>query len=528
MKKIKVDNAIIMAAGLSSRFVPLSLEKPKGLFNVKGEVLIERQIKQLQDAGINDITVVVGYKKETFFYLEEKFGVKLITNENFMTKNNIETLYLVRHKLNNTYICSSDDYFVNNPFSLYETNSFYSAEHVDKATNEWYMLKDKDDNLIKVEKFGDEGDIMLGAAFFDESFSRTFVPLIEKAHNSGVYDNDLWEQLLADNLDKLPKMKVKVYPKGTIFEFDSLDELRTFDPKYINNTDSKIMKNITKVFSCDESDIKNFKVMNNGLTNTSFVFEISGKKYVYRHPGDGTDAIISRPHEKKALEIAKEIGIDPTFIYMDENDGWKISSYIGNTRYPDYKSFEDSKRILKVLRSLHKRNYSVDWIFTPFEESKKYENLVLKKGKIEIADFNELKNNVEKCYKRTQGDGVKMCFCHSDTYAPNWMLTDDKTILIDWEYAGNADPGCDIGCYIMDAMYSVEESKAFIKEYLGPDYTDALMFHYLAYVAIVSYCWFVWALYRESSGAVVGEAVHKWYTMAKRYSSYLVNKQESL
>ena len=57
----KVENAVIMAAGLSSRFAPISYEKPKGLLKVRGEVLIERQIRQLQEAGISDITVVVGY-----------------------------------------------------------------------------------------------------------------------------------------------------------------------------------------------------------------------------------------------------------------------------------------------------------------------------------------------------------------------------------------------------------------------------------------------------------------------------------
>ena len=41
----KVDNAIILAAGLSSRFAPISYEKPKGLLRVRGEVLIERQIE---------------------------------------------------------------------------------------------------------------------------------------------------------------------------------------------------------------------------------------------------------------------------------------------------------------------------------------------------------------------------------------------------------------------------------------------------------------------------------------------------
>ena len=43
----KVDNAIIMAAGTSSRFAPLSYEMPKALIEVKGEILIERQIRQL-------------------------------------------------------------------------------------------------------------------------------------------------------------------------------------------------------------------------------------------------------------------------------------------------------------------------------------------------------------------------------------------------------------------------------------------------------------------------------------------------
>ena len=68
----KVDNAVIMAAGMSTRFVPISLEKPKGLLVVKNEVLIERQIEQLQEAGIRDIVIVLGYKKEAFFYLESK------------------------------------------------------------------------------------------------------------------------------------------------------------------------------------------------------------------------------------------------------------------------------------------------------------------------------------------------------------------------------------------------------------------------------------------------------------------------
>ena len=56
--------AVILAAGKSNRFAPFTYEKPKGLFRVRGEILIERQIEQLQEAGIDKIYVVVGFMKE--------------------------------------------------------------------------------------------------------------------------------------------------------------------------------------------------------------------------------------------------------------------------------------------------------------------------------------------------------------------------------------------------------------------------------------------------------------------------------
>ena len=96
LEPYRVDNAIIMAAGASSRFAPLTFEQPKGLLRVRGEVLVERQIRQLKEAGIPDITVVVGYMKERFFYLEDKFGVHIVVNEEYTSRHNNSTLMLVR------------------------------------------------------------------------------------------------------------------------------------------------------------------------------------------------------------------------------------------------------------------------------------------------------------------------------------------------------------------------------------------------------------------------------------------------
>ena len=527
LKPYKVDSAIIMAAGMSSRFVPLSLEKPKGLLQVKGEVLIERQIEQLKASGINNIVLVLGYKKEAFFYLESKYdGLKLIINPEYNTKNNTYTLFLAQDHIRNSYICSSDDYFVENPFEEYVFQSYYAAQHVTEKTNEWYMVPDRKNNIAKVEKGGTEGNIMLGHVYWDQDFSASILSFINESNETGKYNQDLWEQILLENVKRLPPMNINVYPDNTIFEFDSLDELRAFDEQYVNNTRSIIMQNISRVLNCSESDIQNFKTIKEGLTNSSFVFEVNGKEYVYRHPGEGTEKIISRKHEKTALKLAKSVGVDPTYIYMNADEGWKISEFVKDIRVPDYNSREDSRRVVSVMKKLHDKKLSVDWTFMPWEEACKIETILRgEKDGIQDQEFDELKSNVKWCYEKCKDDGVSQRFCHCDTYAPNWMLTDDgATILIDWEYAGNADPGCDIGTYIMDSMWQVDEADLFIKDYCGSDFNNKNRFHYLAYTALLSYYWYVWALYREACGAVMGESLYNWHVMAKRYSNYLVKE----
>ena len=526
LRPYKVDNAVIMAAGMGTHFVPITLEKPKGLLVVKNEVLIERQIEQLREAGIQEIVIVLGYKKEAFFYLEDKFeGLKIIINPEFNKKNNTHTLYLARKFLKNSYICSADDYFEENPFEEYVFQSYYAGVHVAEKTNEWYMVPDSKMNISRVKKTGTDGYIMLGHAYWNQEFSSAMSAILKEDHEIDNYGQVIWEQVLLENVRSLPPMEIKVYPENMIFEFDSLEDLRKFDANYINHTHTKIMRNIAKVLGCGECEIQHFKAIKEGLTNTSFIFEVAGKKYVYRHPGDGTDAIISREHEKHALELAKSVGVDPTFIYMDAGQGWKISSYVEGIRTPDYRSFDDSKRIVSVLRALHDSKLSVSWEFLPWEEAQKMESIMrTEKGGITDHEFDQLKANVEKCFKKCEGDGIAMRFCHCDTYAPNWLLTDTQTILIDWEYAGNADPGCDVGGYIMDAMWDFPEAEKFIAAYCGENLSDGTMFHYLAYTAIISFYWYVWALYREACGAVMGESLYNWRVMAKKYSKHLVEE----
>lgn len=523
LEPYRVNNAVILAAGASTRFIPLSLEQPKGLFEVKGEKLIERQIQQLQNAGIRDITVVLGYKKEMFYYLKEMYGVKFIINDAFNIKNNIESLYLARRELRNTYVCVSDSYFVENPFNQFEYQTFYAGITVSSQTDEMYVETDSDCKITKMEKGCSGGQIILGHSFWKKEFGDSFISIVESDSETGKYNSAFWEWLVRDNLDDMPPMYFKEYTSGNVFEFDYFDDLRKFDTQYLGYTHSEIIRNIKLVFRCDEEDIANFRNVSKGMTNTSFIFQIDGVDYIYRHPGDGTDNIISRRNEKKSLIIAKEIDIDPTYIYADVNEGWKISVFISEFREPDYNSFEDSKKILAVLRRLHTSCVKVDYGMKPWEDSLNTEKLLRRKNPNCFKAYEELKRKIGILYEKTIDDGVEKCFCHGDTYQPNWMIkSDGSVILIDWEYSGYSDPGIDVGYYIVDAMYDFDEAKRFIAEYLQDSYTETRFFHFMAYTAIIAYYWFVWALYRESCGANMGEALTNWRNMAEKYADYLL------
>ena len=145
-----------MAAGLSSPFCPISYERPKGTLKVRGEILVERQIRQLHEVGITNIALVVGYKKEYFFYLADKYGVDIVVNREYATRNNNGSLWRVRERLDNTYVCSSDDYFTTNPFEPYVYKSYYSANYVEGPTDEWCIKVGAGDRITGATVGGED------------------------------------------------------------------------------------------------------------------------------------------------------------------------------------------------------------------------------------------------------------------------------------------------------------------------------------------------------------------------------------
>ncbi len=522
----KVDNAIIMAAGLSSRFAPISYERPKGVLKVRGEVLIERQIRQLKEAGIDDITVVVGYMKEAFFYLEDLFGVKIRVNEQYAVRNNNSTLMLVREQLGNTYICSSDDYFTENVFEPYVYKAYYSAVFFADKTDEYCLTCGAGNRITRVTVGGVDSYGMLGHAYFDRAFSQRFVQILEGEYDRPETAPKLWEDIFSDHVSEFD-MVMRPYDAGVIHEFDSLDELREFDREFILNVDSAILDNIVRVLGCARTDIVDIVPIKQGLTNLSFRFGVGDGVYVYRHPGAGTDEIINRASEAFSQDVARRHGIDDTFIYEDPDTGWKISRFIPDCVEFDYHNDDHVRKGLALGRALHECGERSQWTFDLYEQACGIVELLGERTYPSFPDFGMMQDLGRRLAELVQADEVEPCLCHNDFYAPNFLVHDDEVTLIDWEYSAMSDYASDLGTFICCSDYTVEEAQRVIGLYFQREPSAAEMRHCMAYTGLAAYYWFVWALYKEATGDPVGEWLYLWYKATKTYGALAIELYES-
>ncbi|SFT57314.1 CTP:phosphocholine cytidylyltransferase [Selenomonas sp. GACV-9] len=512
----RVQNAVIMAAGMSSRFAPLSYEKPKALIRVKGEILIEREIRQLHEAGIREIYLVVGYMKEKFFYLAEKYGVHIVVNEDYYRYNNTSTLMRVAEKLGNTYICSSDNYFTENPFEEYVYRPYYAAVYAEGPTDEYCLRVDETGRICQVDIGGENAWYMLGHVYFDRTFSRRFVEILRREYERPSVKAELWEDLYKNHIDELT-LYIRKYDAAIIHEFDSLDELRQFDDQYICNADSEVFRNICQVLACREDEIHTIVPIKFGMTNLSFRFCCRGETYIYRHPGRGTSLYINRKSEAASMKIAKDLQLDNTYIFMDAQSGWKISRYIEQAQTLDYHNWEQVEKALQLLSILHASGRTTDYSFDIWQEITRFQQALKQKGQDDFADMQELAKAIEAL--RSICDLQKYrSLCHADSYAANFLFdSEGRAALIDWEYSGMADPAVDLGTFVTCSDYSEAEVEKVWQLYQGRELLPQERLHYMAYLAVCSYYWFLWSLYQEANGKSVDQYMYIWYRNAKTY-----------
>mgnify|MGYP001082497492 FL=1 len=305
LKPYKVDNAIIMAAGFSARCMPLSNILPKGLFRVKGEILIEREIRQLQEAGIKEIIVVTGFMQEKFQYLREKYGVILIHNDDYDKYNNIASLYKAQNYMKNSYILCSDNYYADNVFHKYVYSPYYSCVYSEEYCDEYCVLKeDKDGYITSIKRGGEKAWYTIGDCFFDREFSDTFVKYMNEEWNDMNTRNMLMDDFHIQHIDELKLKKVE-REKNKVLEFDTLEEFKQFDSSFeeFMNENLDQSNEVIKVFS-KYSEVKSY--------HSVPTVQKSGRLHLNEN--------LFKP-SPKCLEVLKNITMEDLYLYdLGRND----------------------------------------------------------------------------------------------------------------------------------------------------------------------------------------------------------------
>ena len=498
----KVDNAIIMAAGVSRRFAPLSYVYPKGLLEVKGEVLIERQIRQLQEAGISDITVVVGYMKERFGYLEGKMCVKVVENPDYARWNNTSTLIRVLPKLKNTYICSSDNYFTENVFEPYVYRAYYAATFYPGPASEWGLRFDRKGVITGVDHHPVDMWCMMGHAYWSRAFSRTFKKILKAEFKCDSVKGELWEAVFERHVRELT-MAVRPYPAGAVLEFDTVRDIGEFD--------SAFRRRFGSVISLAQADFKRAETLMSGLfkakivlferlgglTNRSYKTTLdNGKIVVVRLPGEGTEAIISRKSERISTELACRCGVDVPLRHFGD-DGIKVMDYIDRATTMNARLLrrpENVRAVAGIFRTLHDTGVDTKVPFNVFQMARQYQEVIAANGVQLYADFPAITKRVAEIKRSVDAEcDVRIVPCHNDALCENWIKDGrGRMYLIDWEYAGMNDAMWDLADTSVEAGYSSKTDRMLLRAYFGRLPTLREEKNFMANKIYLDFLWTLW------------------------------------
>ena len=515
-------NAIILAAGYGMRMVPINTETPKGLLTVDGVPLIERTIEQLHEAGITDITMVVGFMMEAYDYLVDKYDVKMIYNNDYATKNNLHSLVLASRMIQRTYIVPCDIWSEENPFSKEEAYSWYMVSDI--YDEESWIRVNRKSELVLVTNDNEKvnGNRMIGIAYVCNGEAEQLRNRLAELSSNPSYNESFWEGA-AFNKEKM-YLSAKVVSGKKVTEVNTYEQLRELDAGS-RNLENDTIDVAASALDVDKSDIRNITVLKKGMTNRSFLFTCRDQKYIMRIPGEGTDHLIDRRKEASVYAAIKGKGICEDNVYLNPDNGYKITRYIENSRNCDPLDQEDLRRCMKKLHDFHDLKLKVKHKFDIFDQIKYYEKLWDGAPSV-YRDYEETLKHVLSLKDYIDKQDIELTLTHIDAVPDNFMIIDgakdeeNSIQLIDWEYAGMQDRYVDIAMFAIYAYFDRQQADNLIDLYFeaGGQKTDEnIRTRIYAYMAMCGMLWSNWTEYKRCLGLDFGDYSLRQYRYAKDF-----------
>lgn len=507
--------AVILAIGDDQGIFPFSHQIPKGMLVVKGQVLVERQIEQLHEAGVRNITLVVGRMREQYFYLEEMHGVYLESYLGYSDRRDHAAILQLGEALQGAFVLRAGEYYEENLF-LRKPSQTTCFGFLDDACN------------CGCVRFATKGSSRVpmniaGPVYLAQDDAVRLIRFIRDSYDLPGTESKTWEDFLFEDASGIDPLVCEC-AEGFIRIFDSLDDLCSFDPEFILNLDPGIIRNIHAALGSNCGEIRGFRPIGSGMTNLTFRFFAGDEAYVYRHPGNGTEAVVNRRAEGDAIRIAHRLGLVDSFIDGDASHGWLVSRYLPDCEEFDYGNADHVARSLAAIRMLHESGEVIPYSFDPYQDAMKLLTVLRSEAYPLPRDFQRM----EECAGRLAGlfhaESGEPVLCHNDFYAPNILIHGDGLDLIDWEYAAMGDYANEIGNFVSQGSgYTIEQAQDILPYYFGRQPSFEEMRHCMAAIGIVGFQWYVWALFKEMKGQSVGPWLETYYRAANLFGPYALS-----
>ena len=504
MKTIK--QAVILGAGERKCF-----ETPVGFLEIQDSTVIERLITLLNANGIENITIVTGYKKEYYEKLALKKNLNLVFNEKYKWTGTMHSLALAEE-------------FIKHDFILIESDMVFEERAISN------LLENKNENCMLVTNESGSGD----EAFVEIRQDKIF-KISKDVHQLNKIDGEfigiakisleVYKKMLEDfSGNKNPYINYEYVMLNIIKEFylgyekiddlvwSELDKKEQYDnlrlviyPK-LQRKEQQLRKQYVKevlssILKIDINSIDKVEQLG-GLTNKNYRVQVNNEDLVVRIAGNGQ--FMDRKNEKINSTIAYKLGLDCKAIYFSEDTGTKICEFIpeAETLNPATAKREHNMELMAgALRTLHgsKDMFSKD--FDPFKDTLYYEGEVIKANGKVFEGFQELKEKFLPLKEELKALGMVYAPCHLDALPENFIKSGEQRIyLIDWEFSGNYDKLWDVASVCVECELSQDEQELFFNKYFGKAPTEAERRRVQIHKIIQDMCWCMWAAAKVAKG----------------------------
>ena len=285
-----------------------------------------------------------------------------------------------------------------------------------------------------------------------------------------------------------------------------------------SSLESEYINIICESLHAEKHDIYNIESLKAGMTNRSFLFNCAGQKYIFRIPGEGTDKLINRREEYDVYQQIKDRGICDEVIYMNPENGYKITKFIEGSRNCDAYNEADTKACMEFLKAFHQLKLTVKHEFDLFGQIEYYEEL--RGDQSAYHDYTTVKDHVFELKEFIDGLSKDYCLTHIDAVPDNFIFAGNDIHLIDWEYAAMQDPHVDIAMFAIYSLYDKQHTDSLIDIYFEGKCNTITRAKIYTYVSVCGLLWSNWCEYKRNLGVEFGEYSLRQYRYAKDYYKY--------